>query len=271
MAIVFVLFTHTVFSQKDDVKSGTIRVVKKKYNVKRIYPREINYRFFSERDIGPSLVVANLYGRYGSYVMSAQELLIQKKLFVNSDEYEVVSFDLTFSVNGIQVVERSDGNRFSENQALLANYARRGTRLYLENIKCKNPDGVIKNIGSIVIKTPSGLVFGQTESAGDPFLIASISGIYGKGVLNIKKRDLHNAKKIDLADSTSKIVSFSMSCNCTGKSRIEHSASDQFTPKMMNILSKTSSGDTIFIRNIRYSSEGGPIRSYGNMKYAVVR
>lgn len=270
LIIVFALITNSVFPQKDDVKSGTIRVVKKKYNVKHIYPRGINNVFFSGGGTGQSLVVANLYGHHGTYVMSAQELLIQKKLFVNSDEYEVMSFDLSYRVNGVEVVESSDGDRFSENQKILAGYARKGTRLFIENIKCKNPDGIIKNSGTIIINIPSGIVRGRARGP-DPFLIASVSGIYGQGILKIRKRELLKAKKIDLADSTSKIVGFTLACDYRGKKPTDNSTSDRFTPKMMDILSKMRSGDSVFFNHIRYSDEDGTILYYGNLKFAVVK
>ncbi len=269
LIIVFALITNSVFPQKDDVKSGTIRVVKKKYNVKHIYPIGINNVFFSGGS-GRSLVVANLYGRYGTYVMSAQELLNQKKLFVNSDEYEVVSFDLSCRVNGVEVVERSDGDQFSYNQKVLAGYARKGTRLFIENIKCKNPDGVIKNLGTIIIKIPSGIVLGRAKGP-DPFLIASVSGIYGQGVLKIRKHELLAATKIDLADPGSKIVGFTMACDYRGKSRTDNATSDRFTPKMMDILSKIGAGDSVFFNHIRYKGEDGIILYYGSLKFAVMK
>lgn len=271
LILVIALFAEPAFSQKGDVKSGTIRVVKKKYSVRRIYPVDVNQGWFSN-GTGQRLVVANLYGRYGFYVMSTAELLAQRKIFVNSSEYEVISFDLSCRVSGLEIVESSEGNQFSENQKKLAGHLRQGTKLFIENIKCKNSEGVIKDLGSITVKIPSGVVVGgRIKDGHDPFLIASVSGIYGLGVLRIKKSDLLNAKGIDLADPSSKIVGFSLHCEYNGVTFVEHSTSDLFTPKMKEILSKVRTGGKVKLLMIRYSNETGSIRTYGNLNFAVVK
>jgi hypothetical protein len=272
LILVIALLSESLFSQKKDVKSGTITVIKKKYKVKRIYPVDIGRNFLA-RFTGRKLLVANLDGRYGFYPMSVAELLMQGKIYVNSDDFEVISFDLSYRVNGVEVVESSDGGQFSENQKKLAGYAKKGTKLYLENIICKNADGVIKNLGSITVKTPHGLVIGGGGSDHpDPFQIASVSGVYGLGPLRITKADLKSASKIDLSDPSAKIIGFSFYCKYNGVKLVEKSTSDQFTPKMKDILSKVRAGcDTVNLLQIRFSTEDGAIRNYGNLTYAVVK
>ena len=271
LILIIALFAVPVFSQKGEVKSGTIKVVKKKYKVRKIYPVDLSNGFISNGR-GQKLVVANLYGQYGFYPLSGEELLAQGKIYVNSSEFKVISFDVSGRVSGIEVVESSTGNQFSDNQKKLAVYLRNGMPLFIENIKCKNEEGVIRDVGSIIIKiTGPNSMMGRGVVLHDPFLIASVSGIYGLGVLRIKKADLLNAKKIDLADSSSKIVGFNLFCDCGGTKWTEHSASDQFTPKMMDILSKVRKGCEVQFQMIRYSTDGGTPINYGNLLFTIVK
>ena len=149
---------------------------------------------------------------------------------------------------------------------------KKGMRLYIENIKCKNADGMIKELGSITIKIISGLQPSRADfKLSDPFLIASISGIYGLGVLRITKNDLVNAKGVELADPASKIIGFSLYCDCGGTTWVEYSTSDQFTPKMKKLLSKVRKGCELKVQQIRYSTEAGSVKNYGNLIFAVVK
>lgn len=269
LILAIILYAFPAFSQKEDVKSGTIRVVKKKYKVRRIYPVEVDNSWFTRGGVGNTLLVANLDGKYGFYAMKAEEIVVQGRLFVNSDEYHIVSFDMSCKVSGLEVMETSAGNEFSENQLRLAKFMKKGMRIYIENIKCKNDDGDIKFLGSITVSIIAGA--STSVAARDPFMIASISGTYGIGRLKISKKAFVNAAKIDLADPSSKIVGFSLFCELNGRRMVENSYSDQFTPKMKEMLSKLSKGAEVDLRRIRYSTDGGPVINYGDMYFALAK
>lgn len=269
LILAIILYAVPAFSQKEDVKRGTIRVVKKKYKVRRVYPVDVDNSFFTGGRLMNSLLVANLDGRYGFYAMKGEELAKQGKLYVNSDEYHITSFDMSYTVNGLLVVESSTSNELSVNQVRLVKYMRAGMRVCIENIKCKNADGDIKYLGSITVTMiPSG---STSAAVRDPFMIASISGIYGIGRLRISKKTLANAIKIDLADPSSKIVGFSLFCEVNGRRMVESSTSDQFTPKMKEILSKLKKGAEVDLRRIRYSTDGGPLTGYQDMYFALAK
>lgn len=271
LILTIIFHAFPAFSQKEDVKSGTIKVVKKKYKVRKIYPVGVNTSFFNGGGgQGNRLLVANLDGKYGFYTMKPEEIAIQGRLFVNSDEYHITSFDMSYKVNGLLVMESSAGNEFSEDQLRMARYMKKGMRMYIENIKCKNDDGDTKFLGSITINVITGVITGA--AARDPFMIASVSGTYGSGTLRISKKALAKATKIDMADPSSKIVGFSLFFEREGRQKvIELSTSDQFTPKMQEIFRKLSVGTEVGLGRIRYTTDGGPVLLYGDMYLALVK
>lgn len=271
LILIIILYAFPAFSQKGEVKSGTIKVVKKKYKVRKIYPVGLNNSFFNGGGgQGNRLLVANLDGKYGFYTMKAEEIAIQGRLFVNSDEYHITSFDMSCKVNGFLVMESSASNEFSEDQLRIARYMKKGMRIYIENIKCKNADGDTKFLGSITINVIAGMV--TSVATRDPFMIASVSGTYGSGTLRISKKVLAKATKIDLADPSSKIVGFSLFFDREGRQQVvELSTSDQFTPKMKEIFRKLSVGSEVGLGRIRYSTGGGPVLTYGDMYFALVK
>ena len=270
LILAIILYAIPAFSQKEDVKSGTIKVVKKKYKVRKIYPVGLVNFLTAGRSQGNRLLVANLDGQYGFYTMKPEEIAIQGRLFVNSDEYQIISFDMTYIVNGMFVMESSAGNEFSANQLRLAKFMKKGMRVYIENIKCKNEDGDIKSLGKITVNIITGII--TVSATRDPFMIASVSGTYGSGTVKISKKTLANATKIDLADPASKIVGFSLFYEREGRQQVvDHSTTAQFTPKMKEVFRKLSAGSEVGLGKIRYSTDGGPVLYYGDMYFALVK
>ena len=67
--------------------------------------------------------------------------------------YEVVEFTVsTTNEGGYYVSAKSDSNKLTEAQKDLLNSVRVGTRVNFEDVKCKGPDGKIKDIASIVFE-----------------------------------------------------------------------------------------------------------------------
>ena len=71
--------------------------------------------------------------------------LIESELLTDINGYTVVSFDLTLNVktigNADLVTSSNTGNKISERQAALLRKQNPGDKVYIENIKCKDPQG----------------------------------------------------------------------------------------------------------------------------------
>lgn len=101
--------------------------------------------------------VPEVYGKRGSNVIRQAELqfitTVASKLedFVFKLEMPVVSFSVGVYVNGILVPKDAIGSSLSPDQRNLVKSARRGNKVYFENIKVRKPDGRIENIGNVIL------------------------------------------------------------------------------------------------------------------------
>ena len=62
-------------------------------------------------------------------------------------EYQVLSFELVrFDQMGNALVERAQGNRFSERQVSAIKQLQRGKRIYINHVQAKGPDGITRDL-----------------------------------------------------------------------------------------------------------------------------
>jgi hypothetical protein len=67
--------------------------------------------------------------------------------------FEVVSFNITTTSDGIEKTRRQEkGNTFTTEQCELMNEAKPDSKIYVENVMVKAPDGTIRNIGGLTIQ-----------------------------------------------------------------------------------------------------------------------
>ena len=57
--------------------------------------------------------------------------------------YKIISFDMSLIMDGILYVENSRENKFNSAMAPLIKRCSQGTKIYIENIKVKDPSGVV--------------------------------------------------------------------------------------------------------------------------------
>ncbi len=103
--------------------------------------------------------VATVNNHWNKNELTKKELLEAKGisvLFVNFDfdlMFKVVGFNITASYNGKTVdAKRVNEGSFSNAQIDIIKNAPPGTKIYIEEIKAKGPDGVIRNLRPISIK-----------------------------------------------------------------------------------------------------------------------
>ena len=66
--------------------------------------------------------------------------------------FRVLTFKLSAMIGGFEKSERSNGNRFSPAQKSLIAKVRKGTRIIIEGIKAKGPDGIVRELNTVVLK-----------------------------------------------------------------------------------------------------------------------
>ena len=67
-------------------------------------------------------------------------------------KFKVISFTVSATINGFEQSKPTKGYRFSGAQIALMKKVRPGSKVYIENVKAKGPDGKTRNIGSIIFK-----------------------------------------------------------------------------------------------------------------------
>lgn len=270
---VMLLLPDAVLAQKPDIKSGTIRVSKKASKAATEEPSgKVNTYWPVGRSGNGLLIVAYPEGRRGFYTFPRAELASEPGIYLSHPDYKIISFDVTCHFNGLEIREGAYGDDFSVQQKKLISVLKPGNFFFIENIKCKNPDGNIQSIGSLAIKVSGrGFMSDTRRKIPPPFLLACISGMYGRGMLRIPKTDLYEASNIYMADDSLKIVSFDMHYTLYGVEMKEHASSDQFTPKMKDIISKLKPGNEVEFKNIKYAAPDGVAKHYGDLYFTLVK
>ena len=278
--ILLVSFQGIILSaQNTDTKSGTIKVSKPKSvdesesaTVIRPYTGDTT-RYRTRKP----LIVAGVLGKYGIDKITIKELLSAKGLDLTDTTFHIVSFEISFNINGAEISVFTNGSDFSIQQINLISRIKVGNKLYVEKIKCKAPDGIVEYIDGISLKIVPDIV-GQANSKDSvdsnikkPFIIASINGKYGTDVLLISKMELAIAKRIELTDGSVKIVAFDMTYTDRGIEFKEHSNSDLLTAKMKESLPKLKVGSKVNFENITYKCSDGKTKYYGNLKFKLLQ
>ena len=94
----------------------------------------------------------------GSGVMSQAQLKSASVVLAVLDNFEfdlkfpVVSFNVSMTVNGQVIDAAGSGASLNENQRGLLSKAKKGMKVYIENVKCKKPDGAVVDIGTVGLK-----------------------------------------------------------------------------------------------------------------------
>jgi len=96
---------------------------------------------------------------WNKYEFTKQDLLDAggiEILMANFDfdlKFDVVEFTLTaYPLAGFMQTEKSNSSKFSKQQIELINSAKPGSKIYIEDIQAKGPDGTIRKLGALVLK-----------------------------------------------------------------------------------------------------------------------
>lgn len=102
--------------------------------------------------------VAEFMGKRGSTVITQIQLKGAVGVMAKLDAFEfdlkfpVISFMVSMNVNGQDVEEKTQGPALNDKQKGLLYKAKKGNKVYIEQVKVKKPDGSIKDIGSVILK-----------------------------------------------------------------------------------------------------------------------
>jgi gliding motility-associated protein GldM len=67
-------------------------------------------------------------------------------------KFQVLSFDVTMLIGGSEITKPSNGNMLSGGQKEILAKAKTGSKIYIENVKVKGPDGSIRSISGVTLK-----------------------------------------------------------------------------------------------------------------------
>ena len=102
--------------------------------------------------------VPEFMGKRGTSTMSQAQLKGASIVLAQLDDFQfdlkfpVVSFNVSMTVNGQVIDSPGNGATLNEQQKSLLSKAKKGMKVYIENVKCKKPDGSIKDIGTVGLK-----------------------------------------------------------------------------------------------------------------------
>ncbi|HEY4798791.1 MAG TPA: gliding motility protein GldM [Bacteroidia bacterium] len=102
--------------------------------------------------------VATVYGKRNSDFIKQGEVQFIKGIVPALDNFEfdvkfqVVSFDISMNINGMEVTESTSGPSLSEKQLSLIKKAKRGNKIYFEKVRVKKPDGIVVDVPGVNLK-----------------------------------------------------------------------------------------------------------------------
>jgi hypothetical protein len=82
----------------------------------------------------------------------AKGVLAKMKNFDFQLPFKVISFDMSISVGGLFVTEKSNNNRLTSNMKKYLKKAKRGQRIILENVRAKSPKTKAEKITGVTLK-----------------------------------------------------------------------------------------------------------------------
>lgn len=87
-----------------------------------------------------------------SALLATQGVIAKMENFDFDLQFQVISFDLSMTINGAEVSVKSAGNALSAEQKTYLSKAKTGGKVYIENVKVKGPDGSLRTIGGVNLK-----------------------------------------------------------------------------------------------------------------------
>lgn len=87
-----------------------------------------------------------------SELTAAQGVAARMENFDFDLKFTVTSFKLTMIVGGTPIEKVARGNRVTGDMKTMLKKAKRGQKVYIENIRAKGPDGTVRKLGSIALK-----------------------------------------------------------------------------------------------------------------------
>lgn len=87
-----------------------------------------------------------------SELTAAQGVAARMENFDFDLKFAVTQFKLTMIVGGTPIEKMSKGNRVTGEMKTMLSKAKRGQKIYIEDIRAKGPDGTIRKLGSIALK-----------------------------------------------------------------------------------------------------------------------
>lgn len=102
--------------------------------------------FGGKRANDPNLVISK------GALMATQGVMAEMVNFDFDLKFTVLSFDLAMNVNGMEISSKSSGNMLSGEQKTYLNKAKAGSKIYIENVKVRGPDGSVRNIPGMGLK-----------------------------------------------------------------------------------------------------------------------
>jgi gliding motility-associated protein GldM len=83
---------------------------------------------------------------------AAQGVIAKMEDFEFDLKFTVTRFKLTMIIGGTPIEKISKNNRVTSDMKEMLKKAKRGQKIYIENIKAKGPDGTIRNLGALSFK-----------------------------------------------------------------------------------------------------------------------
>ncbi|MFH1004015.1 MAG: gliding motility protein GldM [Bacteroidota bacterium] len=102
--------------------------------------------------------VPEFMGNRGTSNIKQADIKYAKGVIAKLDNFEfdvsfpVVSFDVTMNINGLDFTESTTGASLTDKQKTLISKTKKGSRVYIEKVKAKKPDGNVVDIGSVNLK-----------------------------------------------------------------------------------------------------------------------
>lgn len=121
-------------------------------STKRLGPAEFRVKsvpnptpYFAGKSVGDDKVKKN--------ELTAAQGVIAKMLDFDFDlKFTVTQFKLTMIIGGTPIEKVSKSNRISGDMKEMLKKAKRGQKVYIENIKARGPDGTVRSLGSLSFK-----------------------------------------------------------------------------------------------------------------------
>ncbi len=125
-------------------KRDTIEIGQREFRIKRVpdpVPRVAGVGSNVER--GGFVTKAEIYSAVGLEAYCAMDYEL---------DFSIVSFEVSANIDGNMVSARTDGALFSQAQKEIIRKLNPDDKVYIEEIKCKAPDGSIRDLESLAFK-----------------------------------------------------------------------------------------------------------------------